>query len=142
MGAARIAGCGRHGRSGRPGRVPATAAGPVTLYVTDSGVGGAGDTVTPITTATNPRGRRRRSEVFPVTPATLLAWHRGLAARKYDTSKQRQPGRPPTVRSIARLTIRLAHENPLWGYRRIHGELTKPGATIAASTVLRDPARR
>ena len=38
--------------------------------------------------------RRRWAEVFPVTPATLLAWHRRLAARKYDTSKQHQPGRP------------------------------------------------
>jgi len=40
-----------------------------------------------------PRGCR--AEVFPVTPATLLAWHRKLAARKYDTSKRRKPGRPP-----------------------------------------------
>jgi putative transposase len=79
--------------------------------------------------------RRRWAEVFPVTPATLLAWHRRLAARKYDTSKRRQPGRPPTVRSIARLTIRLAQENPLWGYRRIHGELTKLGVTVAPSTI-------
>ena len=79
--------------------------------------------------------RHRRAEVFPVTPATLLAWHRKLAARKYGTSKRRQPGRPPAIRSIARLTIRLAKENPLWGYRRIHGALTKPGATIAPSTV-------
>jgi putative transposase len=79
--------------------------------------------------------RRRWAEVFPVTPATLLAWHRRLAARKYDTSKRRRPGRPATVRSIARLTVRLAHENPLWGYRRIHGELTKLGAAVAASTV-------
>jgi len=55
--------------------------------------------------------RRRWAEVFPVTPATLLAWHRRLAARKYDTSRRRKPGRPPTARSIARLTIRLAHEN-------------------------------
>ncbi|MGI8452271.1 MAG: hypothetical protein ACR2MP_34820 [Streptosporangiaceae bacterium] len=62
--------------------------------------------------------RRRWAWVFPVTPATLLAWHRRLAARKYDTSKRRQPGRPATVRSIARLTVRLAKENPLWGYRR------------------------
>ena len=70
-----------------------------------------------------------------MTPATLLAWHRKLAARKYDTSKRRKPGRPPTARSIAHLTIRLAHENPLWGYRRIHGELTKLGLTIAPSTI-------
>ena len=69
-----------------------------------------------------------------MTPATLLAWHRRLAARKYDTSRQRKPGRPPTIRSIARLVVRLANENPLWGYR-IHGELTKLGATIAPSTV-------
>ena len=39
--------------------------------------------------------RRRWGEVFPVTPATLLAWHRKLAAKKYDTSKRRKPGRPP-----------------------------------------------
>jgi transposase len=78
--------------------------------------------------------RRRWTEVFPVTPATLLAWHRRLAARKYDTSS-RQPGRPPTVRSIARLAVRLANENPRWGYRRIHGELTKLGVTVAPSTV-------
>jgi transposase InsO family protein len=70
-----------------------------------------------------------------VTPATLLAWHRGLAARKYDTSRRRKPGRPPAIRSIARLVVRLAEENPLWGYRRIHGELTKLGVTIAPSTV-------
>jgi transposase len=58
-----------------------------------------------------------------------------LAARKYETSERRRPGRPVTVRGIARLTIRLASENPLWGYRRIHGELTKLGAKVAASTV-------
>jgi putative transposase len=75
------------------------------------------------------------AEVFPVTPATLLAWHRKLAARKYDTSKRRKPGRPPAVHSIARLAVRLAKENPLWGYRRIHGELTKLGVRIAPSTV-------
>jgi putative transposase len=79
--------------------------------------------------------RKRWAGVFPVTPVTLLAWHRNLTARKYDTSRRRQPGRPPTVRSIAGLTVRLAKENPLWGYRRIHGELTKLGVTIAPSTV-------
>src|SRR2546430_3512776 len=80
-----------------------------------------------------PRGRW--TEIFPVTPATLLAWHRKLAANKYDTSKRSKPGRPQTVPSIARLVVRLAKENPLWGYRRIHGELTKLGLAVAPSTV-------
>jgi putative transposase len=79
--------------------------------------------------------RRRWAEVFPVTPATLLAWHRRLAARKYDTSNRRRPGRPAMVRSIARLAVRLAQANPRWGYRRIHGELTKLGVAVAPSTV-------
>ena len=46
--------------------------------------------------------RSRWAEIYPVTAATLLAWHRKLAAKKYDTSNRRRPGRPPTVRSIAR----------------------------------------
>ena len=79
--------------------------------------------------------RQRWAEVFPVTPATLLAWHRRLAARRYDATKRRPPGRPATARSIARLAVRLAKENPLWGYRRIHGELAKLGVTVAPSTV-------
>src|ERR1017187_535992 len=79
--------------------------------------------------------RSRWGEVSSVTAATLLAWHRRLAAKKYDTSNRRRPGRPPTVRSIARLAVRLARENPLWGYRRIHGELTKLGVTVPPSTV-------
>jgi hypothetical protein len=44
-------------------------------------------------------------------------WHRRLAARKYDTSRRRKPGRPPAIRSIACLVVRLAKENPRWGYR-------------------------
>ena len=79
--------------------------------------------------------RRQWARVFPVTPATLLPWHRRLAARKYDTSTRRRPGRPPTVQSIAGIAVRLARENPLWGYRRIHGELTKLGTTVAPLTV-------
>jgi putative transposase len=79
--------------------------------------------------------RRRWAEVFPVTPATLLTWHRRLAAKKYDTSKRRKPGRPPTVPGIARLVVRLARENPLRGHRWIHGELAKLGVTVTPSTV-------
>jgi putative transposase len=78
--------------------------------------------------------RSRWAEVFSVTPATLLAWHRRLAAKKYGTSKRRMPGRPPTVPGIARLVVRLGRENPLWGHRRIHGELAKLGVTVAPST--------
>lgn len=58
--------------------------------------------------------RRRWAEVFPVTLATLLAWHCRLVAGKYDTSKRRTPGRPPTGPGIARLVVRLARESPLW----------------------------
>ena len=79
--------------------------------------------------------RRRWAQIFPVTPATLLAWHRRLARNKYDTSKRRKPGRPPTVPGIARLVVRLAKENPLWGHRRIHGELANLGVAVAPSTV-------
>ena len=70
-----------------------------------------------------------------MTPATLLAWHRRLAGRKYDTSKRRKPGRPPTSPGIARIVVRLARENPLWGHRRIHEELMELGVKVAPSTV-------
>jgi hypothetical protein len=93
--------------------------------------------------------RRRWAGIFPVTPETLLAWHRRLAAGKYDTSKRRKPGRPLARPGIARLIVRLARENPLCGHRRIQGELMKPGVTIAPSTVWKilhaagiDPAPR
>src|SRR5579872_2885519 len=79
--------------------------------------------------------RRRWAEVFPVTPATLLAWHRRLAAGKYDTSRRRRPGRPSATPGIKRLVLRLARENPLWGHRRIQGELLKLGIAVAPSTV-------
>jgi transposase len=79
--------------------------------------------------------RMRWIGIFPVTPATLLAWHRKLACGKYDTSRRRRPGRPPAAPGIARLVVRLARENPLWGHRRIQGELAKLGVTVAPSTV-------
>src|SRR5262249_48395977 len=78
---------------------------------------------------------RGGQELSPVTRATLLAGPRGRAEKKHHTSKQRNPGRPPVARSITRLVVRLAKENPLWGYRRIHGELTKLGLAVAPSTV-------
>jgi putative transposase len=79
--------------------------------------------------------RHRWTEVFPVTPATLLAWHRRLVARKWDYTARRQPGRPPTTAAIKKLVIRMAAENPTWGHRRVQGELVRLGHHIAASTV-------
>jgi transposase len=79
--------------------------------------------------------RRRWSEVFMVTPATLLAWHRRLVARKWDYTGSRRPGRPFTAAEIKKLVIRIATENPAWGHRRVQGELVRLGHPIAASTV-------
>ena len=79
--------------------------------------------------------RRHWAAIFPIAPATLLAWHGGPVAGKYDTSKRRTPGRPPTGPGITRLVVRLAKENPLSGNRRIHGELANLGVTVAPATV-------
>jgi hypothetical protein len=59
--------------------------------------------------------RRRRGEAFPVTPATLLAWHRRLIARKRDSTSRRRPGRPSTAAAIRTLVIRIATQNPRTG---------------------------
>jgi putative transposase len=79
--------------------------------------------------------RRRWAAVFPVTPATLLAWHRRLVARKWDYSARRSSGRPSTAAAIRKLVITMAKENPDWGHRRIQGELNRLGHRIASSTV-------
>jgi putative transposase len=79
--------------------------------------------------------RRRWAEVFPITPAALLRWHRRLVARKWDDTNRRRPGRPPTAASIRTLITRMATENPVWGHRRIQGELARLGYRIAPSTV-------
>src|SRR5271167_2271169 len=63
--------------------------------------------------------RHRWGEVFAVTPATLLAWHRRLVARKWDYTSRCGPGRPSTAAVIRALVIRIASENPSWGHRRV-----------------------
>ncbi len=79
---------------------------------------------------------QRRRHGLLVTPATLLRWHRELVRRKW-TYSQRRGGRPRTGRALRELVLRLARENPGWGYQRIAGELLKLGFRISPSTVRR-----
>jgi putative transposase len=82
-----------------------------------------------------PRARLRQLHLI-VSPDTVLRWHRDLLRRHHaKMSRPKRPGRPPTVRSIKALILRLAQENPSWGYRRIHGELAALGIKVAPSTV-------
>jgi putative transposase len=71
---------------------------------------------------------------FPVKPATLLRWHRQLVARRW-TYPHGKPGRPPLASSVGTMVLRLARENPHWGYRRIAGELNGVGVTVSATSV-------
>jgi hypothetical protein len=64
-----------------------------------------------------------------VTPQTLLRWHRELIRRRWTQSNQ-PSGRPPVERRIRQLVVRLARENPRWGYPRIAGELLKLGVRV------------
>ncbi|MDH6221783.1 integrase core domain-containing protein [Streptomyces pseudovenezuelae] len=71
-----------------------------------------------------------------VRPDTVLRWNRDLIARRHAAASQpKRSGRPRTVRSIRSLVLRLAQENPSWGYCRIHGELLVLRIKVAASTV-------
>ena len=78
-----------------------------------------------------PRGRW---SIFLVTPDTILRWHRRLVTRKW-TQPDRRGGRPPLADQVVALILRLARENPRWGYRRLQGELKKLGIQVSATTI-------
>jgi putative transposase len=85
-----------------------------------------------------PIGRKVLREICSlVTPDTLRRWHKKLVARKYDGSRNRKPGRPPVMRTIKDLIVRMARENQGWGYTRIQGALDNLGHEIGRSTILR-----
>ena len=83
-------------------------------------------------------GRRVLTQVAGiVTPDTILRWYRRLIAKKYDGSARRRRGRPMTRQDVAELVVRMAVDNPRWGYTRIRGALSNLGHTIARTTVKR-----
>ncbi len=83
-------------------------------------------------------GRKVLAGIDPiVTPDTLLRWYRNLVARKYDGSGARNAGRPRTARSIEQLVVRMARENPSWGYTRIRGAMRNLGHEVGRNTIRR-----
>jgi putative transposase len=84
-----------------------------------------------------PRGRW---SCFFVRPETLLRWHRRLVAGAW-THRHRGTGRPPLDQELQQLIVRLARENPRWGYQRIKGELLRLGMRVSA-TAIRTTLRR
>jgi putative transposase len=76
---------------------------------------------------------RNRWSVFLVTPDTILRWHRRLVTRKW--TQPRRGGRPGLAGDVVALILRLARENPRWGYQRIQGELKKLGIQVSATTI-------
>jgi putative transposase len=82
-----------------------------------------------------PKARRNGLRLL-ITPDTILRWHRDIIRRRQAaTSMRGRTGRPAARMNIRALALRLARENPGWGYRRIHGELAGLGVKIAASAV-------
>jgi transposase len=80
-----------------------------------------------------PRGKLRQLRLI-VSPQTVLRWHAELVKRHWAYPR-RPPGRPRTAGTIRALVLEMAQDNPAWGYRRIHGEVTGLGYKLAPSTV-------
>jgi putative transposase len=85
-----------------------------------------------------PLGRQQLKDTATIaTPDTLLRWYKRLIADKFDGSKKRKrPGRPRVPEEVEELVLRMAEENPTWGYRRIQGALANLGHSIDKITVL------
>ena len=80
-----------------------------------------------------PKSDRHRLRLI-VSPRTVLRWHAWLVKRRW-TYRRRRPGRPATPSRVRALAVEMARDNPTWGYRRICGELSGLGYSVAASTV-------
>src|SRR5919108_4949258 len=90
-----------------------------------------------LATLAHPLGRTRLKAVATlVTPVTLLRWYKQLIAQKFDGSTKRRPcGRPRIAEEVEQLIVRMAEENPSWGYRRMQGALANLGFHLDAGTV-------
>jgi hypothetical protein len=87
-------------------------------------------------------GRRRLRDVATIVPPdTLLRWQRHLIAQKW-TYARRRGGRPGVIAEIRRLVIRMAEENPTWGYTRIVGAQKNVGHRVSLATSTAGPVRR
>src|SRR5262249_19808013 len=78
---------------------------------------------------------RETWRAFLVTPQTLLRWHRELVRRKWSRGAGRRPGRPSLDEATRALILRLARENPRWGYQRVQGELATLGLRVSATAI-------
>jgi cupin domain len=87
-------------------------------------------------------GRKALSNLDPiVTPSTLLRWHRELVAKKWTFLERRRPGRPRTKVDIEQLIVRMATDNPSWGYTRIQGALIKLDIRVAEQGIVLAPPK-
>jgi putative transposase len=90
-------------------------------------------------------GRNTKTKLHAVLllfqPATVLRWHRALVRRKWTFTQPRKAGRPATDPQVQELLLRLAHENPTWGYGARQGELLKLGHERGRATI-RDLLKR
>jgi hypothetical protein len=81
-------------------------------------------------------GRRGLLELDTiVSPDTLLRWHRRLVAQKWNFAERRGAGRPGIMRHISELIVRMAQENPRWGYTRIQGALANLSHKVGRGTI-------
>lgn len=84
---------------------------------------------------TNRTARELHGIIRIFQPQTVLRWHRELVRRKWTFKRKHKSGRPKLGKEIERLIVRLARENPRWGYGKIEGELLKLGFQVSVTTI-------
>ena len=106
-----------------------------TRLLSSDGVGVGRPTALPARVAADGAAVARVALVF--TPATLLRWHREIVRRKWTFDNRPRRGRPPVSAACVEIVVRLARENPRWGYGKIEGELLKLGHRVSRSAIKR-----